>query len=155
MLITRRMEWDAGHRVLGHESKCAYLHGHRYAAEVTVWAPGLDGLGRVIDFGVVKQVVGAWIDENWDHNMMLHKDDPLVKTLESLVFAEEHLDLPDQLWGDRVPYIMSNGNPTAENIARELFDIATDLLRNANAALSVLSVRIYETPNCWADAVAR
>ena len=55
--ITRRLEFDAGHRVLGHEGKCKNLHGHRYSAEITVTAPDLDGLGRVIDFGVIKEKV--------------------------------------------------------------------------------------------------
>ena len=78
--ITKKIEFDYGHRVLGHEGKCCYLHGHRGVAEVTVCAVddgGVDDLGRVVDFGVVKEVIGGWIDEKWDHNFLLHKDDPL------------------------------------------------------------------------------
>ena len=72
---TRRLEWDAMHRIPRHESKCAAFHGHRYAAELTCLAP-LDDRGRVIDFGVVKERVGGWIDENWDHTAILQRDDP-------------------------------------------------------------------------------
>jgi 6-pyruvoyltetrahydropterin/6-carboxytetrahydropterin synthase len=75
MKIKRRLEWDAAHRVLRHESKCATLHGHRYIALVTCSAPELDACGRVIDFGVVKEVVGLWIDDNWDHTTLVNRDD--------------------------------------------------------------------------------
>jgi 6-pyruvoyltetrahydropterin/6-carboxytetrahydropterin synthase len=51
---TRRIEFDAAHRVMEHESKCKHLHGHRYALEATFVAPDLDTLGRVVEFGVIK-----------------------------------------------------------------------------------------------------
>ncbi len=130
--ITRRLEFDAGHRVLGHEGKCRHIHGHRYAAEITIQGPGLDSLGRVIDFGVVKAVVGDWIDKHWDHNLLLNSKDPL---------------LFGPLDEERVPYLFG-GNPTAENMARELWQVATNLLASN---LQVIRVRIYETPSCYAD----
>ena len=73
---TRRIEWDAMHRIPLHESKCRAFHGHRYAAEITCHVPQLDALGRVIDFGVVKQTVGGWVDAHWDHTAILMRDDP-------------------------------------------------------------------------------
>lgn len=136
--ITRRLEWDAGHRVLGHEGKCSSLHGHRYAAEVTVDAPELDALGRVVDFGVVKERVGGWVDAHWDHTMLLHRDDPLC------VYYLSPLES-----NSRRPYVMPGGlNPTAETIAAELFKQACALLP---PPLAVWRVRVYETPSCWAD----
>ncbi len=129
--ITRRLEWDSGHRVLGHEGKCKFLHGHRYVAEVTVEAAKLDKMDRVVDFGVVKQVVGGWVDEHWDHRMLLNSADPMVETL----LAEK-------------PYIFKQCNPTAEIIAKELFLLSISLL---GGYLDVVRVRVYETPNCWAE----
>lgn len=129
--ITRKLEWDSGHRVLGHEGKCKFLHGHRYVAEVTVEAAKLDKLDRVVDFGVVKQVVGGWVDEHWDHRMLLNSADPMVETL-----------LPEK------PYIFKQCNPTAEIIAKELFLLSISLL---GGYLDVVRVRVYETPNCWAE----
>jgi 6-pyruvoyltetrahydropterin/6-carboxytetrahydropterin synthase len=139
--ITRVLEWDSGHRVLGHEGKCRFLHGHRYTAEVTV-APlveelPLDNLGRVLDFSVVKELVGAWVDHNWDHNVLLHERDPLLQ-----------VEDPNTVFGPRSPYVMP-GNPTAENMAQILFNRAQALLRKKG--IEVVNVRIYETPNCWAD----
>ena len=74
--VTRRLEWDAMHRIPLHESKCKAFHGHRYVAEITCTAEGLDQLGRVIDFGVIKGIVGRWIDERWDHTAILMRNDP-------------------------------------------------------------------------------
>ena len=117
-----------------HESKCRHLHGHRYTVEVTVKAEGLDGLGRVIDFGVVKQVFGAWVDRHLDHGTVLNQDDA------ELLSVCQRND-----W----KCFQMEGNPTAENLAKLLHDQASELLRPH--AVQVAGVRIYETPNCWAD----
>lgn len=156
--ITRKFEFDAGHRIVGHESKCANLHGHRYTAEVTIDSTELDKLGRVIDFGVVKEVIGGWIDNNWDHNMILHPDDPLI--LE--VFQHPIVGVGDRhpIVGDRrnehvlrlfgkTPFLMPDNNPTAENMAAVLFHVSTQLLHSYG--LHVHKIRLYETPNCWAE----
>ncbi len=66
---TRRIEFDAAHRIINHESKCKMLHGHRYALEASFAAENLDNLGRVIDFGEIRQLLGDWIDNNLDHNL--------------------------------------------------------------------------------------
>lgn len=140
--ITRLFGFDSGHRILRHESKCANLHGHRYSAEVTCTAPALDDLGRVVDFSKIKELVGGWIDENWDHTMLLHVDDPILKI---------HVDAPkwmnEQLFGPKRPYIMQS-NPTAENMSAELFAVATTLL--ADIGITVTQIKLYETPNCFA-----
>lgn len=132
-VITRRLEFDAAHRVMRHESKCRNLHGHRYVVEVTV-SGELDSLGRVVDFGVVKDVLGTWIDARLDHGAILNQED------EALVwFCRSH---------DWKVYVMGC-NPTAENIASEILGVASRLLSDD---LSVGRVRVRETPNCWADA---
>lgn len=141
--ITRIFGFDSGHRVLGHESKCAHLHGHRYTAEVTVAATELDSLGRVIDFSKVKEVVGGWIDEHWDHNMILHPNDPLRRLVCELPLLQA-----DKITGAK-PFFVLDCNPTAENLSRYLFRIARDLLDPYDIA--VVKIRLYETPNCWAD----
>ena len=146
---TRRLEWDAGHRVLNHEGKCKHLHGHRYVADITIAAPGLDSLGRVVDFGKVKEVVGRWIDENLDHNMMLHPDDLLLKLNEKVAYTPMY----GEVFAHKDPYIMPSdlANPTAENIAVLILRMSQQLLGDE---LQVQQVRIYETPNCYADAYA-
>lgn len=134
MRVTRRIEIDAGHRIHGHESKCANLHGHRYAFEVCCECALLDQLGRVIDFGVIKERVGGWLIEHWDHAMILHREDPL----------DDVLRLSNQkVWS--LPT-----NPTAENLARFVLEKAIQLVDTD--LISVVEVTCHETPNCCATA---
>lgn len=148
---TRILEFDAGHRVLGHESKCANLHGHRYKAEVTCQAAELDSVGRVIDFSVIKDVFGRWIDDELDHNMILNEDDPLYCLWESenneeLLFNGKE---PAFCSVQRVDGGIQNLNPTAENIAQMLFEQGNRLLQPKG--VRVVHIKLWETPNCFAS----
>ncbi len=136
---TRRIEFDAGHRVMEHESKCKYLHGHRYAIEATFVAAGLDNLGRVIDFGVVRELLGTWVDENWDHATILNDKD---RELGEAIATKT---------GQKIFYM--NANPTAENMADYLLNkICPELFVAENAKCT--RIKLYETPNCYAEAIS-
>ncbi len=131
---TRRIEFDAAHRILNHESKCKMLHGHRYALEVSFAAKKLDDLGRVIDFGIVRELLGAWIDEHFDHNTILSIKD---KKLGEKIAAET---------GQKIFYL--DENPTAENIAKFLFEkICPKIFARKN--VKCVAIKLYETPNCY------
>ena len=135
-LVARTLEFDTGHRLLKHEGKCRNYHGHRYKAEIIVTTlAGLDHVGRVVDFGVIKAKVGGWIDEHWDHAMVLEQGDPLIP------FLKEN--------NQRV-FVVENA-PTAENLAEILFVVAANLLNDSG--LRVVRVALWETPNCRADYV--
>ena len=108
--VTRELTFCYGHRLLNYDGKCRHLHGHNGKAVITLASDKLDSLGMVMDFTRLKQVVGAWIDEQLDHKMLLHRDDPM------LPFLRQQ--------GEPV-YVM-NVNPTAENIARLIFDLAAE-----------------------------
>ena len=127
------IEFDSAHRVMKHESKCRNLHGHRYRIELTV-VGDLDPLGRVIDFGEMKRLVGAWVDEQLDHGTLLNaNDDDLIELCRQNGWKLYVMDC----------------NPTAENIARDVFWAAASLLEPAG--ITVDRVRLFETPNCWSD----
>jgi len=138
--IARRFQFCAGHRVLGHENKCGHLHGHNYVAMVHVRSPmgWLDKLGRVVDFSVVKEKVGGWIDSAWDHGMVLNVNDPLVMVLG----AERGSD------GSPMKLYATKENPTAEVMARELLQAAQREL--SRHMLEVWRVELWETENCVA-----
>ena len=135
--VTRKLEFDAGHRVYRHESKCATLHGHRYVAEITAEAPKLDSIGRVIDFSVIKERIGGWIDNFWDHTTLLFKDD------ESTVEAVKKLP------GWKTPFICPF-NPTAENMAEYLIDVICPKLME-DTEVRIVKIKLWETPNCYAE----
>ncbi|HLL28722.1 MAG TPA: 6-carboxytetrahydropterin synthase [Xanthobacteraceae bacterium] len=132
--IVQRLEWDAMHRIPGHEGVCKAYHGHRYAAEISVTAEKLDGLGRVVDFSVIEDLVGGWIKEHFDHTAILYAkdDEPSVK---AVIEANKRLGKP--------AYLL-DGYPTVEVIAAELGKVAAKLL--APHGVRVLSVRLWETP---------
>lgn len=132
---TRRFGFDSGHRVLNHESKCLNVHGHRYTADVTVEALELDSVGRVVDFGALKALVGDWIDDKWDHGYIHHSADGVAVDLKAM--GLKTYEMPDGM------------NPTAENMVEHLAGIVSGLL--SDLGLRVVHVRLYETPNCWAD----
>ena len=140
MFITcsRKFNFDAAHRVKNHESKCKHLHGHRFLVEVTFAAEkGLDDVGRVIDFGVLKEILGTWIDDNLDHNILLFEEDRPLGDLIASYTGQEVFYLPF--------------NPTAENIAYYLLHEVCPKLFTGDA--KCIKLKIYETPNCSSEVV--
>ncbi|MGA2032676.1 MAG: 6-carboxytetrahydropterin synthase [Thermoguttaceae bacterium] len=126
--ISREIDFCYGHRLLHYEGKCRHLHGHNGKAVITISAAGLDNRGMVLDFGEIKTRLSTWIDEQLDHRMILHRDDPVVPLLEQL--------------GE--PMYLLDANPTAENIAKLIFDVAVA------QGFPVMEVRLWETPRCVA-----
>lgn len=135
---TRRLQFCAGHRLKDHEGKCAHLHGHNYVVLLTAEGE-TDEVGRVIDFSVLKERVGGWIEHHWDHGFLYWWED---------TETGEALDaLPDQ---KRFPM---PHNPTAENMARFLLEnVCADVL--ADTGVRLVSVRVWETENCYAEVTA-
>ena len=123
----------AGHRVYGHESKCAHLHGHNYRIHFKI-AGDLDGIGRVIDFSIIKSKLCMWLEDNWDHKFLIYDQDPMGKVLKEL----------DPEGVIIVPY-----NPTAENIGKWLLEIVgpKQLL---GTGCELIEVKIEETAKCSA-----
>ena len=134
----REIGIDAGHRVLNHESKCRTPHGHRYKIEIHAEAPDLDEIGRVIDFSVLKEKIGGWLDLHWDHTFLVFQED------KSMINA-----LTDEAINPMKPIYVTHYNPTAENMADDLLEnICPNLLRGTDVV--VTKVVVWETPNCKA-----
>lgn len=135
-VIVRKIEFDAAHRIMDHESKCKYLHGHRYVLEVAFSAPELDDLGRVIDFAYIKEKLKTWIDDNFDHTAILSTKDTELGRGITRITRQEIYYMPC--------------NPTAENIALHLKnEILPSLF--ASKPIKVEWVKLFETPNCYAQ----
>lgn len=144
MRITRRLEFDAGHRIPDHASQCRHLHGHRYALEVTlsgdiIKADGAPVNGMVMDFADVKRIAGEFVVARWDHAFLAWREDRAV------------LDFLAGIPGHKT--VVLDVVPTAENLAAEAFRILDAAYRDTYGNhLRLEQVRLYETPNCWADA---
>ncbi|MGE0607414.1 MAG: 6-pyruvoyl tetrahydropterin synthase family protein [Pirellulales bacterium] len=127
-LVTREIDFCYGHRLLNYAGKCRYLHGHNGRAIITLQAETLDERGMVLDFSDIKKVVSKWIDDNLDHRMLLHRDDPMVPVL------RQHGE----------PIYLLDTNPTAENIAKLIYDFT------AEHGFPIVEAHLWETPNCFA-----
>lgn len=126
--VTREIDFCYGHRLLNYAGKCRYLHGHNGRAAIEIESEALDERGMVLDFSDIKNVVSGWIDENLDHRMILHRDDPVVPLLQEL--------------GE--PLFLVDTNPTAENIAKLIYDFTVD------HGFPIVQVQLWETPRCFA-----
>lgn len=150
---TRKLRFCAGHRVVGHEGKCAHLHGHDYGVEIHARANSLDSVGRVIDFSVIKERVGGWIDANWDHKTLLWAKDKLrhIVANGAEFFESGNEDDKRQAKQALGSFVVGSFNPTAENIAAHLLIvICPEVL--AGTGVNVYKVVVHETPNCFATA---
>lgn len=127
--ITRELHFCYGHRLMDYEGKCARLHGHNGVVLLTLESVGLDPVGMVADFDIIRAHLGKWIDAELDHRMILRQDDPAVSVLRAL--------------GE--PVLALEFNPTAENLARLLYDKAREF------GLPVAGIRFVESPTCWAS----
>lgn len=140
--VTRTFEFDAAHRVMNEKVKCFNLHGHRFKVDMTFEYNNKGALGYAIDFKEIKRIACAWIDEHLDHACILNPED------DNLIMLCRNNN-----WRLHIMGLGNNGdiNPSAENIASELFYIIKQLFINDTSGIRLVNLRLYETPNCWVD----
>jgi 6-pyruvoyltetrahydropterin/6-carboxytetrahydropterin synthase len=127
--VSKSVAFCYGHRLLDYAGKCRHLHGHNARAVITLESAELDDCGMVEDFSGVKRLVWDWLDSEIDHTLLLHRDDPLLPMLQSA--------------GERVR--VTEENPTAEVIARMIFDYVAD------KGYPVVEVVLWETDTSYAS----
>lgn len=167
--ISRRVAIDAGHRILSHGSKCRHLHGHRYEVEAWCRATRLheqgEQAGMILDFGFLKEEMLAIIDAGCDHGFIAQLSDSELlrmfcpedrsfeawrQSLEAEVGCHDHALTEDTRLGTRL-YVMADP-PTAEGLARHWFRRLAPRVVERSLGLATLErVRVWETPNCWAE----
>jgi 6-pyruvoyltetrahydropterin/6-carboxytetrahydropterin synthase len=126
--VSREIDFCYGHRLLNYDGKCKYLHGHNGRAIITIESATLDERGMVLDFSDIKKVVSTWIDEKLDHCMLLQRTDPVVPLLQKM--------------GE--PLFLMDENPTAENIAKLIYEFT------ASRGFPIVECQLWETPRCFA-----
>ena len=145
--ISRKGNFDSGHRVMNERMKCFNIHGHTYLYELTFSFKNMEEIGYAIDFKEIKRVFCQWIDDILDHGMILNPQDTKL------------IDITRE-YGSKLWLMSLNGkegycNPSVENIAKEIFiamHILSDTLyKDAPTGLKIHKVKIYETPNCWTE----
>lgn len=143
LTITRKLEFDAGHRIPDHKSQCRNLHGHRYTLEITLTGQvieleGNSDNGMIMDFSDVKALAKAHLVDLWDHAFIVYEKDTLVR--------EFLASLPDH------KTVVIDRIPTVENLARVAFDILKAIFKDHfGTGLRLHKLVLHETPNCWAE----
>lgn len=143
LTITRKLEFDAGHRIPDHKSQCRNLHGHRYTLLITLVGAVVDEEGQsesgmIMDFSDIKALAKTHLVDLWDHAFLVYKNDTAVR---------QFLDsMPDH------KTVVLDCIPTVENLASAAFDILKNVYRDRyGTGLSLSKITLYETPNCWAE----
>jgi 6-pyruvoyltetrahydropterin/6-carboxytetrahydropterin synthase len=143
LTITRKLEFDAGHRIPDHKSQCRNLHGHRYTLLITlvgavVEADGQSDNGMIMDFSDIKALAKTHLLDLWDHAFLVYRNDTAVR---------QFLDsMPDH------KTVVFDRIPTVENLAKAAFDILKNVYQDRyGTGLSLSKITLYETPNCWAE----
>lgn len=186
--VIRSHEICAGHRVVGHESKCRHLHGHNYvfhfhvapkpktaknyehlyqvlAAKMPVQkarnivekrkredAKGLDTVGRVIDFSVVKSTLCQWLENNWDHRFLHWEQDELIRGIKVLVDHDQTHHTPQTVCQKDALHLFDSFvelpfNPTAENLAAYMVEVIGPRLLDEHG-VELVKCTIEETSKC-------
>ncbi len=127
--VSKSFTFCYGHRLLGDRHKCRHLHGHTGRATFILAGEELDEKGMLFHFGLLKENVGKWIEENLSHTMLLFRNDPVAPLLEG---ADEKI-------------LIMDSHPTAENIAVLLFDVAKHF------ELPVIRVEFWESETAMAS----
>lgn len=126
--VTKEVYFCYGHRLMQHAGKCRHLHGHSVKASITVQANDLDDQGMVCDFSELAACAAEFIEQELDHNLLLHRDDPLLPLLETA--KERFLALPE--------------HPTAEYLAKMIHDFVK------RQGYDVTGVTLWETASACA-----
>lgn len=160
---TKEFTFDMAHMLGGHSAACRNLHGHTYKLQVTAVRrkttsppknsdlPGMpmpqlaergSSAGMVCDFQELKRIVKEEIIDKFDHATVIYS--------QSLDPFEAHLcNLLGEYGKKRV---CVNYRPTAENMAKEWLEKLDYHIRAVDRNLSILSIKLWETPTSYAEA---
>lgn len=112
------------------------IHGHSYTVEVFLCLDTLDKDGMVTDFGRIKHLFKDIIDGEYDHSLIMPNTTP-----------EDYMEVLGK-YNKRL--IVTDFNPTAENLAKQLyFEFLEVIPEEVNAWIS--KVRVWETATGWAE----
>jgi len=124
VLVSKEFTFDAAHHLHAYEGKCKNLHGHTYKVVFGISAIP-DKRGISLDFGTIKQIWKDEIEGFLDHRYLNETLPPM--------------------------------NTTAENMVVWLYEkmeaaLSSERYRDASAEARTEFVRLYETPNSYAEA---
>lgn len=138
--VTKEFSFEMAHLLHGYDGPCSQIHGHSYRLFVTVTGTPSDDpsdpkYGMVIDFGVLKRIVGGNIVDVFDHSLLVRRTPDTEELTEFL--------------GPRFPKLQAvDFQPTCENLVTYFAQIISARLPQS---VSLYSVRLHETATSYAE----
>ena len=138
--VTKEFSFEMAHMLEGYDGPCSEIHGHSYRLFVTVAGtpcsdPQNPKYGMVIDFGVLKRIVGGRIVDVYDHSLVVRRtadNGELIRTLAARFGKLQAVEF----------------QPTCENLVTRFAEtIAAELPRG----VELFSLRLHETATTYAE----
>lgn len=146
--VSKEVEFDAGHRVPNHKSKCRNPHGHRYRLRVTitgelVTTPDASDEGMLADFGDLKTLMTEKVHDVLDHGFIVHEGDEKMLKAFNVIYGKSE---PDDWKVIVVPFV-----PTAENLSKWCWDQLEEPV--GDMGFTLVTIELWETPTSKATYV--
>ena len=127
------------HRQPKHDGHCAWIHGHNWGFEFEFGCTRLDECGFVIDFGKLKWLK-SWIEERFDHTLLLNADDPMLPYLRSALDSQ-----PGERYNCLLAKIVVVPDCSSEGLAKWLLEHANSVVQdNTEGRVFICRVTVIE-----------
>ena len=135
--VTKEFAFEMAHLLTDYDGLCRNLHGHSYKLSVTVSGhichdEQSPKLGMVMDFSVLKRIVGEEVVDRLDHALMVRRG----------------TSQADQLSGIAERIILVDYQPTCENM---VLDFANRIAPRLPEGIKLSSIRLHETATSFAE----
>ena len=135
-ISTTHRNWHAAFNECRDSRKCSWVHGYSRYIQFT-FEGELDDKSWIVDFGDLK-FIKQWLDDNWDHKILLASDDPLLSEFKKL---EEKAGLTLTV----IPFDERNWNPSIEGSCKWVYDsINPILIEKTKGRCYISKVEIWE-----------
>jgi 6-pyruvoyl-tetrahydropterin synthase len=135
---------EIAHRLSMLPGKCQQIHGHSLQVELWLMGPTDDnGIMGGLDFGVIKKKFRSWIDQHYDHRLLLNVNDPLLRQCfdfwthgnESFTISlDEKIDIFQKFYPG---LLMTSGDPNVENLTKTIFGWASEIYSPLHVRVNV------------------
>lgn len=137
---------EVAHRLFELPGKCEQIHGHSMWVTMELFGPKNNrGILGGIEYGDLKKMFRGHLDEEYDHRLLLNRDDPYAQPIfMATQVTEERVE-----WGEQhfLPGLNPMpGDPTTENISEWVAqEMESQLFLMGHKDLFRMEVTVWET----------
>lgn len=131
--IGTSVRFETAHRQYGDLSKCGFLHGHNWKADVRITAGKVGPIGYIVDFKDVKEVI-----REMDHKILIFEGDTMT----------------NDLMAHKQKLYRLTSNPTCENLAYHILDLLIGTCCHVESLINI-HVKVWENEESYAEVSLR